>query len=161
MQSSRIHVLLATGPYLLTRSEGEMVTFYRGPTVLITHEVFQSGLPDPQRFRVSDLREVSSHGRKPERMNTRSVGATGAAVAVMSVVWPFVRATPAGFGVLLLLLAVPSLIGAACLHRGQPIWELRAVYRGRPVILYATTDARAFGQIRRALIRALEANQLC
>jgi hypothetical protein len=95
-----------------------MAMFYRGPTALITKEVFHSGLPDPQWFRVSGLRQVCVMSGRSERAN-------------------------------------------AGVRRGQPIWELRAVYRGRPVLLYATTDVRAFGQIRRALVRALEANQLC
>lgn len=35
-------------------------------------------------------------------------------------------------------------------------YELRAVYHGRPICLFSTTDLRLFGQIKRALIRALE-----
>lgn len=37
-------------------------------------------------------------------------------------------------------------------------WELRALYRGSTVCLYATNDKQTFGQVRRAMIRALEAN---
>ncbi len=136
-----------------------MVMFYRGPTALITHEVFESDLPDPKRFRVCDLREVSIQSGKPPRGNGAfSIGATAAMVVAMSVAWPFLRATPAWLGLLLLVLATPGLIAGACLRRGRPVLELRAMYRGRPVILYATTDGRAFGQIQRALVRALEAN---
>jgi hypothetical protein len=38
----------------------------------------------------------------------------------------------------------------------RPIYELRATYRGRPVQLYASRDAQTFGQVKRALLRALE-----
>jgi hypothetical protein len=47
--------------------------------------------------------------------------------------------------------------GAARLLR-QARWNLQADYRGVGVCLYSTTDAHAFGQVRRGLIRALEAN---
>jgi len=52
-------------------------------------------------------------------------------------------------------------------ERGSALWlalrgrrhsyELHALYRGRPTCLYRTTDERIFGQVRRGLIRALDA----
>ena len=44
--------------------------------------------------------------------------------------------------------------------RNRPTWELRAVYHGRWVELFSTTDLQTFGQVKRALVRALEANFL-
>ena len=38
----------------------------------------------------------------------------------------------------------------------QQPYELWAVYRGQLVILFHTTDSRVFGQVRRALLRAIE-----
>jgi hypothetical protein len=38
------------------------------------------------------------------------------------------------------------------------VWELRAIYMGHPVVLYSSSNQTTFGQVRRALIRALEAN---
>ena len=38
-------------------------------------------------------------------------------------------------------------------------YEVHAIYRGRWVRLVRTTDARLFGQITRALVRALEAQE--
>jgi hypothetical protein len=35
--------------------------------------------------------------------------------------------------------------------------ELRARYHGQPVVLFQSRDARVFGQVRRALLRATEA----
>ncbi len=37
-------------------------------------------------------------------------------------------------------------------------WELTATYHGYQVALFSTTDVRIFGQVKRALVRALEAN---
>ncbi|NUT37162.1 MAG: hypothetical protein HOV79_29245 [Hamadaea sp.] len=41
---------------------------------------------------------------------------------------------------------------------GRRTYELRAVYHGRPTTLFRSTDQRVFGQVRRALVRALEHN---
>jgi hypothetical protein len=38
----------------------------------------------------------------------------------------------------------------------QQQYELWAMYHGRLVILFHTTDGREFGQVRRALLRAIE-----
>jgi hypothetical protein len=38
----------------------------------------------------------------------------------------------------------------------RPLLEIRARYGGSDIRLFCTTDARTFGQVRRALIRALE-----
>jgi hypothetical protein len=48
--------------------------------------------------------------------------------------------------------------GSASRWWSRMVWELRAMYRGRPVLLYSSSDERTFGQVRRALVRALEAN---
>jgi len=42
--------------------------------------------------------------------------------------------------------------------RRRPL-EVRAVYRGRLVCLYCTTDRQALGQVTRALLRVLEHNE--
>jgi hypothetical protein len=39
--------------------------------------------------------------------------------------------------------------------RGRPL-EIRAVYRGQLICLFHTRDRRVFGQVERALLRALE-----
>jgi hypothetical protein len=38
-------------------------------------------------------------------------------------------------------------------------WQLRAEYDGTPILLYSTTDSQTFGQVKRGLVRALEANR--
>jgi hypothetical protein len=43
-------------------------------------------------------------------------------------------------------------------YRRRPVWELVAGYQGAQVSLFATADKRTFGQVRRALLRALEAH---
>jgi hypothetical protein len=48
--------------------------------------------------------------------------------------------------------------GMGGLRWNRTVWELRARYHGRPVLLYCSIDEQTFGQVKRALIRALEAN---
>jgi hypothetical protein len=36
------------------------------------------------------------------------------------------------------------------------VWELTATYHDRPVTLFRCADERTFGQVKRALVRALE-----
>jgi len=52
--------------------------------------------------------------------------------------------------------ASPRLTSARLLGRRRS-HEVHAFHRGRRVCLFRTTDLRLFGQIRRALVRALEA----
>ena len=44
-------------------------------------------------------------------------------------------------------------------HRPRrPRWQLLAEHHGTTICLYSTTEERTFGQVKRALVRALEAN---
>ncbi|UQU65720.1 DUF6232 family protein [Couchioplanes caeruleus] len=45
-------------------------------------------------------------------------------------------------------------------NRRNPRWmELTALYEGRLVVLFSTDNHRVFGQVHRAVVRALEANR--
>jgi hypothetical protein len=51
-------------------------------------------------------------------------------------------------------------VGALVTARRNPRWmEFRITYRGDDVRLFGTRDKVEFGQVRRALIRAVEANR--
>jgi hypothetical protein len=54
-------------------------------------------------------------------------------------------------------LLIPCLVGLVCARRWPAQYELLAQYRGRQVTLFATRDEREFGQVARAVRRALEA----
>jgi hypothetical protein len=54
-------------------------------------------------------------------------------------------------------LLIPCLVALVCARRWPPQYELLAQYRGHEVRLFATRDQREFGQVTRALRRALEA----
>ena len=87
-----------------------MVTYYRGPSALITHQIFEVRGPDQRRYAIADLYDVH--------------------IVLFSGAWW--RLNP-------------------------PEYQLCATYRGHEVELYRTRDPRTFGQVKRGLIRALEA----
>jgi hypothetical protein len=56
-----------------------------------------------------------------------------------------------------LALLIPCAVGLVCAHRWPPEYELLARYRGREVTLFTSRDQREFGQVSRAVQRAVEA----
>ncbi len=54
---------------------------------------------------------------------------------------------------------LPSIVGGACWRLRPRQYELRATYRGGGVQLLRTADAPVFGQVKRVLIRVLEADR--
>jgi hypothetical protein len=130
-----------------------MRIYYQGPDAVVTSELFIRRGPSPDTFAICDLRNVYIAPDQHEGAGALvvSTAATLAAVAVaygFGGPWSALAATAAatvglGFGVV------------RWRHRPRR-HELRAVYRGSVVALYASSDARVFNQISRALLRALE-----
>jgi hypothetical protein len=132
-----------------------VTTFYQGPDVLITHEVFAVRAPVPQRFRVRELRRVHvvRGDLPPERLVTAHI-AGGALVAALVLV-PLLDSP---FALMVATITTVSAMGVngVCAHLSPRTYEIRALYRGFDVRLYSSTDPSRFGQVRRALTRALE-----
>jgi len=142
-----------------------MVVFYRGPCVRITHEVFETWCPTYRSFALRALRGLSvvehtATGPTAVRpVRTLSTSVAGAVAVAAGLGWaggwqvfdqPLVAVTTVA------LLAAALLIATACWRIRPLAWELVGVYRGRPVRLFRTTDARTMGEVRRGLIRALD-----
>jgi hypothetical protein len=128
-------------------------TYYRGPDAVVTSEVFVWRTAPAKVFAIRALRNVGivrceAAGGRP---HTAHAAAGSAALALA--VWP-VLDTPALVAVVILAVAVPGV--AATYRRRRRLWEIHAHYRGAEVILYASTDARTFNQVARALRRAIE-----
>lgn len=148
-----------------------MTVFYQGPCARITHEVFEARSPHHRQFLIREIRHLylasraSSESAVSERAQLRagSAGVAGVAAVAAAVGWPALTATSmpsvaaAGLAATLILIAASSLTFAACV-RVPParVHEVWAVYRGRMTCLFNTTDERTFGQVRRALVRAIE-----
>lgn len=136
-----------------------MTVFYRGPRALITHRTFEVRHPCRAVFLIHDLRSVhivETAGPSRAPIVWASSGSAGIA-AVMVLTNGLDMPTPlALLGGLVLLVAAGLGATTACLRPPSRGFELRAVYRGRVVSMFHSTNYREFGQVRRALLRAIE-----
>jgi ABC-type protease/lipase transport system fused ATPase/permease subunit len=131
------------------------VVYYRGRHVLVTNlHVATAGEQYPVR-ELDQVRRVLSY-RYPASAVALVVGAAELLVG-------FVLAAYVGMAALLgvTVLDAAGVAGAVLLDsRRNPRWmELRAVHRGREVVLFRGRDQREFEQVRRAVIRAVEAHR--
>ena len=134
-----------------------MRIYYRGPDAVVTSELFvvRRGSP-PGRFVIRDLRDVGIAPGPPDGVRLSVVVPPAAVAALVAA-----AAVSAAGGVLVGVVIAVSAAGAgmvcAVIQQHRPRrWELQATYRERPVSLYASTDARVFHQVSRALRRAIE-----
>lgn len=141
-----------------------MTTFYRGPHARITHEVLEIRYPWYRRFDIHDLSQlrVIEQVADPRVVSTVRAGSTGIAGATTVAVtvgaaggWPAFQSPGVAAATILLLIA-SIVVSGACWRLRAVEYELAAVYRGRPVRLYRSTDSQTFDQVKRALQRALE-----
>jgi hypothetical protein len=142
-----------------------MTIFYRGPCVRITHKVFQTRCPTYRSFLLANLRRVQVVERSADSAAAiRSAGVGSAGVAgALAVIAGFGHAagveafdSPVAMLGMVLLFIVSAAVSGACLATHQAEHELVAVYHGQRVTLYKSTNLQEFGQIRRALARALQ-----
>jgi hypothetical protein len=132
-----------------------MTIFYRGPCIVITHRDFRVLCPLPQVLPICEIR----HLHAVEFLGLArpvSIGSSGIAgvLAVVTATGGLDLPVPLLFVGGILLLAAAALAGACV--RSPRRYELWAIYCGRPVLLLNTSDAQVFGQVKRALLRALE-----
>jgi hypothetical protein len=132
-----------------------MTVFYRGPRALITDQTFEVWCPQCCVFAIRELSHVWVVEALPVRLTPVTVGSSGLAGSMAVVV-------STGWSDVPILMAVGMLIAAAvvavgsCLRVHPGRQELWAVYRGQVVSMFDSTDSREFGQVRRALARAIE-----
>jgi hypothetical protein len=135
-----------------------MPVFFRGPDALITHREFTCLRPQPQKFAIRELEEphiviAEASGATPHV----TYPATAAAAAVAAAGWPILGSATVSVTGLVALAALAGPI-AGCFRGRRHSYEVHAFHRGRRVCLFRTSDPRLFGQIRRALVRAMEAH---
>src|SRR6266545_743185 len=113
--------------------------------------------PGRQRFLIRELHDVHVVREGPDRLTVTLTVVAGTLAVTVAASWPFLHSTAAWF-VAVTFVAVPAVLAALCWWWNPPRLELRATYRDRPVRLFQSRDGRVFGQVMRALIRAIEAN---
>jgi hypothetical protein len=132
-----------------------MTVFYRSKELVVDSEAIME-LLSQQRFALSELSQV--HIARRDDQSNRVAMPTIVGALVLVVATGSELDTPAGrAAVALSAVMVLGLGGVSHLFR-RSRWQLMAVYRGADVCLCSTTDAHLFGQVRRGLVRALEAH---
>jgi hypothetical protein len=129
-------------------------SYYRQRDVTITSRYFEAG---GHRYEIAELTEL---------MRARGSMHPGALVGLVIAVVEAILITPVvgllpGPRIWLLATAallVPCLVGLVCVRRWPAQFDLLASYRGRLVTLFSSRDAREFGQVARAVQRAVEAS---
>lgn len=133
-------------------------TYFRSSQVIVTNDVFVWRVDGTTRmFRVKELTAVGVIRGETDASRVTAMHVTSAAALGAAVAWPAFNST-AAVGAAAVVIAVPGFVAIAVRRLRPRTYQLRAQYAGRAVMLYATTDATTFGQVSRALRRAIEAN---
>jgi hypothetical protein len=133
-----------------------MTVFYRSNELVIDNEAMVE-LLSAQRFALSDLRRVAITRRDDVQPRRAATPALLGLLVVAAVTGMLVN-SPAGWAATATAIVMLLCVGGAAHLLRRPRWLLLADYRGTDICLFSTTDARTFGQVRRGLLRALEAN---
>ena len=143
-----------------------MSVYYVGRTARVTDSWIESACPAYQSFPIKELTYIHTVRQlaivtmaASTPVQVCSVGVSGIAILVALTGWPLLDLpvlTEVAAAVLALAVAL-ALVSARA--RRVPL-EIRAVHRGRLVCLFRTTDRLVLGQVRRALLRAIDAGGL-
>jgi hypothetical protein len=134
-----------------------MRIYYHRSDVLITDEVFVWSTTPPRIFPVRELHQVTLVRGDLDPSRSVSAHAAGGALVLVVASWPMLD-HPAAFAAAALVLAIPTAASITCWRMRPRHWELRAIFHGHEVVLFASANETTFGQVARALRRALEAS---
>ncbi|GAB3827153.1 hypothetical protein GCM10027610_009950 [Dactylosporangium cerinum] len=134
-----------------------MPVFYDGHDVRITHRSFQVLEPVRASYAIGELRSVwvvipgTDHLRVLVRMSC-----SGGSVAVAALFATGSNHAAGWVFAVLSLLVLATLWARPAPAGSPPDYQLVAAWQGTSICLYTTTDPVRFGQVRRALQRALD-----
>lgn len=139
--------------------ERELYALWRG--VRVTEETLRIG---DRAFRISDLRRLRERRGRWQPMRRVVVGVAAAqGLVVLAAVGGLVHLNGWSLTLVAVVLAqvlvTTALIGAAVVRWPTP-YELWALYRGEPTMLYRDADRYEYGKVRRAVERAVLARRL-
>jgi hypothetical protein len=128
-----------------------LVWYYRQGEIAVTNRFFHVG---NERFAIADLTDLM-RARGPVHPGAL----IGAAIAVVQApivasLFGLVR-SPLVWVAAVVVLVIPIIVALACAKRWPPRQELLARYRGAEVTLFISRDSHQFGQIARAVGRAV------
>jgi Family of unknown function (DUF6232) len=131
----------------------QVTWYYRAAEIAVTNQFFHRGR---EKYAIAELTELGVV-RGPAHPSVLISGVIAVAQAPIAVPVVAVFRSPVAFVLAAVLLVVPIVVAFVSAHRHPPVQQLLARYRGREMALFSTHDARAFGQVTRALQRAIEA----
>jgi hypothetical protein len=137
-----------------------MTIYYVSKKLAITERVLIIRRTPEVRIPVADLHSVRAEQHVTEVRGRRPplVHLAGGAVALVVITGPVLDSPAVLVSALLTLVAAATVSGIRRRAR-TTVWELWATYRAAEVCLDRTASEREFNQIKRALLRALEANR--
>jgi hypothetical protein len=133
-----------------------MTIFYRSRELVINEQEFVP-LLSTNRFALHDLRSIHVVRGEPDPLRMAGTPAAAGLLAIIVGVGPLFD-SPAAWALAAVALVGTASFGGLTIRARRPRWQLHAQHQGVEVCLYSTTDAQTFGQVRRGLVRALEAN---
>ena len=135
-----------------------MPIYYRGPELVITHEVIVLRGARSRVIPIRELRDlhiVRIGGTGP---NVAPAPAAGGVLAVVVATWPMLRASTL-WAFTCLVLGFAAVVAAVRRRRAGEAYELRGSVGGRGLTIFRSRDRQTFGQVVRALVRALESTE--
>ncbi|BCB83612.1 DUF6232 family protein [Phytohabitans suffuscus] len=133
------------------RSPGS-TTFYNQRGVAVTDQWL---VVHGKRFLITELRHLErARGPMPSPARTALLTGLAALVVVGSVA--FVLDAPAAWAIAVLTAAAALGVVMFRGRRWPASFQMWADYRSRPTLLFETGDEQEFGQVSRAMIRAVE-----
>lgn len=139
-----------------------MSTLYQGRCARVTSLVFEVRCPARRKFAIRDLTRVHTREVRPPvvpwstSIRICSSGLAGVAAVAATAEWPAVSQQVLSAATAALLITATVAATAASWGRRGTVYELRAVHRGRSVILFRCTDRYSFDQVHDALLTALD-----
>jgi hypothetical protein len=133
-----------------------MTIYYRSRELVISREEFVT-LFGPDRFALTDLTDIRIGRGNPDPSRRTVTHASAGALVLALAAGPLID-SPAAWALVAVTILGSAGVGGMSLLFRRPRWQLYAFHHGMNICLYSTTDAQTFGQVRRGLIRALEAN---
>jgi hypothetical protein len=135
------------------RGNAPILWYYRNGEVAVTS---RSLLVGTERYAIAELTDLM-RARGPMHPGVTIGAATAAIQAPLLLPLAVVSKSALVWVAAVVLLVIPGVIAFICAKRRPPKQELIARYQGREVILFASRDEREFGQVSRAVWRAVEA----
>jgi hypothetical protein len=132
-----------------------MTLFYLSRDLTIDDQAY---MPSGDHYLLHDLSDIHVYRGKPDPLRKTGTHFAAGALILAAATGPLLD-TPTGWGVSTLAFFLVAGTGGFSLLNRRPRWELRAAHHGREICLLSTTDERTFGQVRRGLLRAVEATQ--